>query len=199
MVWIGFRWLRIGSRCRHLYKRREISWLAEQLLPDFQKRSAPRRVPVVRPTTANANDRRKELGMWRHHKLSQTLSIAEFKHKENWLSAHRWSSEAVTETGIKFPSSYGTRMFVTVLTRARHWSISSARLIQSATSNLVQDPFKMANPFSWTLSEGSPVTHSSHLPSFVNQSNICWRVQNVISSFSLCSLLLPSAGPALRS
>jgi hypothetical protein len=30
----------------------------------------------------------------------------------------------------KFPVFYGTRRFITVFTRARHWPLSSARLIQ---------------------------------------------------------------------
>jgi hypothetical protein len=37
----------------------------------------------------------------------------------------------------KFSAFYGTRMFITVFTRARHWSISWARWIQSSPSHAV--------------------------------------------------------------
>jgi hypothetical protein len=37
----------------------------------------------------------------------------------------------------KIPAFYGTRRFITVSTRARHWSLSWARWIQSTTSNLI--------------------------------------------------------------
>ncbi|PNF42139.1 hypothetical protein B7P43_G10280 [Cryptotermes secundus] len=34
-----------------------------------------------------------------------------------------------------FPAFYGTRMFITMFTRALHWSLSSARSIQSIPSH----------------------------------------------------------------
>jgi len=44
--------------------------------------------------------------------------------------------EKLTSTQLvkKFPAFYGTRRFITVFTRARHWSESWARWIQSPTS-----------------------------------------------------------------
>jgi hypothetical protein len=41
----------------------------------------------------------------------------------------------VTQLVKKFSSSYGTRMFITVFTAARHLSLSWARCIQSTTSH----------------------------------------------------------------
>jgi hypothetical protein len=37
----------------------------------------------------------------------------------------------------KFPAFYGTRRFMTVFTRARHWSLSWVRWIQSTPSHLI--------------------------------------------------------------
>jgi hypothetical protein len=47
----------------------------------------------------------------------------------------RPSSEAVTQLIKIYPTFYGTRRFITVLTRARHWSLSSARCVQSTPSH----------------------------------------------------------------
>jgi len=40
----------------------------------------------------------------------------------------------VTQLVKKFLVFYGTRRFITVFTRARHWSLSSARWTQSTAS-----------------------------------------------------------------
>jgi hypothetical protein len=42
----------------------------------------------------------------------------------------------VTQLVNKFSTFYGTRRFIIVFTRARHWSLSSARCIQSTPSHL---------------------------------------------------------------
>jgi hypothetical protein len=44
-------------------------------------------------------------------------------------------SEESAQLVYKFPVSYGTRRFITVFTRARHWSLHTARWIQSTPSN----------------------------------------------------------------
>jgi hypothetical protein len=56
--------------------------------------------------------------------------------RHNWLTP--WSRVCleklvVTQLVKKFPAFYGTRRFITVFTRARHWSLSWARCIQSTT------------------------------------------------------------------
>jgi hypothetical protein len=43
----------------------------------------------------------------------------------------------VTQLVKKFPAFYGTRRFITVFTRTRHWSLSWARWIQSTPSHTV--------------------------------------------------------------
>jgi len=51
------------------------------------------------------------------------------------LSNRFYGSESlrrqVTQPAEKLPTFYGTQIFITVLTRARHWSLFSARWIQS--------------------------------------------------------------------
>jgi len=35
-----------------------------------------------------------------------------------------WEADTVTQLVKKFPAIYGTRIFITVFTRVRHWSLS---------------------------------------------------------------------------
>jgi hypothetical protein len=51
-----------------------------------------------------------------------------------WVSEWSWiilEKLIVTQPVKKFPAFYGTRRFITVFTRSRHWSLSWARWIQS--------------------------------------------------------------------
>jgi hypothetical protein len=51
-----------------------------------------------------------------------------------WVTAWSWAlleNPPVAQLLKNFPTFYGTRMFITVFTRALHWSLSWARSIQS--------------------------------------------------------------------
>jgi len=48
----------------------------------------------------------------------------------------------ITQDSKEIPRFYGTRSFIIVLTRARHWSLHWTRCIQSTISHLfTHDPF----------------------------------------------------------
>jgi len=47
--------------------------------------------------------------------------------------SHSWEADG-RSAGQKFPVSYGNRRFITVFTRARHWSLSRSAWIQSTPS-----------------------------------------------------------------
>jgi hypothetical protein len=52
----------------------------------------------------------------------------------NWLTPWSWAlleKPPVAQLLKNFPTFYGTRRFITVFTRALHWSLSWVRLIQS--------------------------------------------------------------------
>jgi hypothetical protein len=66
----------------------------------------------------------------------------------NWLTdwLDPWSrvfleKPIMTQLDKKFPAIYGTLRFVTFFIRARHWSLSWSRLIQSASNIFLLDPF----------------------------------------------------------
>jgi len=48
----------------------------------------------------------------------------------------------VTQLLKKFPAVYGTRKFITVFKRDRHWPLFWARWIQPTLSNPIYDPFQ---------------------------------------------------------
>jgi hypothetical protein len=64
----------------------------------------------------------------------------------------------------KFPEFYGTRRFITAFTKARHLSLSRARLIQSMPppSNLSQVHFNIILPPTPGSSKWSPSLRFSH-------------------------------------
>jgi hypothetical protein len=69
---------------------------------------------------------------------------------------HSWSWALLEKLSIvqllkSFPSFYGTRRFITLLTRALHWSLSWARSIQSIPSCLSKIHFNIVHPpTSWS-------------------------------------------------
>jgi hypothetical protein len=69
----------------------------------------------------------------------------------------------------EFLDIYGTWMFITVFTIAQHWSLSSARSIQSILSRLFKIPFNIIYPpkswsFWWSLSFYFPHQNTVWIP-----------------------------------
>jgi hypothetical protein len=61
----------------------------------------------------------------------------------------------------KFPAFYGTRRFITVFTRALHWSLSTARSIQSIPSHPIYLIFR--DFFRYCPERTCPI-HTSNIP-----------------------------------
>jgi hypothetical protein len=75
-----------------------------------------------------------------------------------WASlTHSWSWALLeklptVQTLKKFPAFYGTRRFITMLTRALHWFLSWARSIQSIPFHPSKSHIcKIINQYKWTL------------------------------------------------
>jgi hypothetical protein len=84
-----------------------------------------------------------------------------------------------------FPAFYGTRKFVTVFTRALHWSLSWTRSIQSTPSNLISQ--RSIFVFSTHLRNGLP---SAFFPSDF-ATNILYAI--LFSQFVLHALPISSS------
>jgi hypothetical protein len=89
----------------------------------------------------------------------------------NHSLTHSWSWALLKKLPIvlplkNFPAFYGTRRFITAFTRALHWSLSWARLIQSLPSHPIslKIHFNIVHPpTSWSSHKCEYVTHISEL------------------------------------
>jgi hypothetical protein len=104
-----------------------------------------------------------------------------------------------------FPDIYGTRRFITVFTRARHWSLSWARSIQSAPPH----PFQYYSPtyilvflvVSFLLTSHQypiciPSLHSCYMscpsdPPWLDHSNYVWRGVQIMKLLIMQFFLQP--------
>jgi hypothetical protein len=98
------------------------------------------------------------------------------------LLTHSWSWALLEKLPIlqllkNFPAFYGTWWFIAVFTRALHWSLSLARLIQFIPSHPIQDPFS----FVGRLSKES-VQVRGFLWSFVTSLFLWWGVVSTTSN-----------------
>jgi hypothetical protein len=67
--------------------------------------------------------------IWSLVLMSKNLSLT---HSCSWALLEK---PPIVQLLMNFPAFYGTRRFITVFTRAHHWSLSWARLMQSITSH----------------------------------------------------------------
>jgi hypothetical protein len=106
------------------------------------------------------------------------------------IITHSWSCALLEKVPIvqpfkKFPAFYGTRRFITVFTRAFHWSLSWARSIQSIPSHpnslrsilILSTHLRLSHQYPTC----SPlVPHSCYMPCpphppWLDNSNYTWR------------------------
>jgi len=84
---------------------------------------------VVKIPTFRMNKLPSSSGLWR--RVVMWLRYRRF----GWTCCLHLLHFTLTQLVKKFSAFYGTRRFITVLTRARRWSLSSSRWIQSTISN----------------------------------------------------------------
>jgi hypothetical protein len=103
---------------------------------------------------------------------------------------------------------YWTRRFITIFTKARHWTVSWASWIQFVSSFtislrsslMLSSHIRLGLP-NGLLPSGLPskiLSHPSHPPGFNHPNNVRWRIQAVkfiIMQFSLWSVYFPFLSP----
>jgi hypothetical protein len=120
----------------------------------------------------------------------------------NWTWSHQARNQ-VTQLVSKFPAFCGTRRFITMFTRARHWSLSWARCIHSTPSHpvslrhilILSSHVYQGLPsgfFRFSNQELLCISHLSHACYMPHTSHPPWLYHRKSSVCSLCILSIIS-------